>query len=406
MTLEHLDTVISFVVIITGVSLLVTTLTQMASALLGLRGTNLRWGIETLLKQLDPSLAAHARTITQQVLHHPLISDSTLSRFDVRLVSRWKLASAVSKDELVKILRLLATSPPAPTAGTSPETWQSALGKSLENLDKGDAEGVVEAAPQIKKLFSDDPAKADRIISQMLASAEQLAGNIDQWFDSTMDRVSQRFTVHMRIWTVLFAVLVAFVLQLDAFKLFTQLSSDAELRVRLIASANALTKKADEIPVTSTNASATAHVESMKESIADHTNELQVVEDPAASESFDGADELPAAQSVADKPPESENAVRKHEEPVPQAALRSAAENLQWILKEKLKLQLVPDPYPTPFYRDWIPSRKPFWGIAASAALLSLGAPFWFNILKTLSNLRPVLANKDQKGAQNLAKAS
>jgi hypothetical protein len=34
-----------------------------------------------------------------------------------------------------------------------------------------------------------------------------------------------------------------------------------------------------------------------------------------------------------------------------------------------------------------------FWGMATSAALLSLGAPFWFNLLKTLSNLRPILAD-------------
>src|SRR5205823_5780274 len=121
---------------------LVTTLTQMASAFLGLRGTNLRWGIETLLKHLDPSLAAHARTISQQVLHHPLISDSTWSRFDMGLFSRWKLASRVRKDELVKILRLLAEAPPTPADGTSPETWQTALGKSLENLDKRDADDL------------------------------------------------------------------------------------------------------------------------------------------------------------------------------------------------------------------------------------------------------------------------
>src|SRR5437867_13098964 len=103
MTLEHLDTIIAFVVIITGVSLLVTTLTQMVSALLGLRGSNLRWGIQTLLKELDPNLAAHAATISEKVLHHPLISDSTLSRFDVWLVKRWKLASAVRKEELIEI---------------------------------------------------------------------------------------------------------------------------------------------------------------------------------------------------------------------------------------------------------------------------------------------------------------
>jgi hypothetical protein len=36
--------------------------------------------------------------------------------------------------------------------------------------------------------------------------------------------------------------------------------------------------------------------------------------------------------------------------------------------------------------------------------LLSLGAPFWFNMLKTMSNLRPVLANKEHKEAEQQAK--
>jgi hypothetical protein len=35
-----------------------------------------------------------------------------------------------------------------------------------------------------------------------------------------------------------------------------------------------------------------------------------------------------------------------------------------------------------------------------SVALLSLGAPFWFNVLKNLSNLRPVLAKKQQEEAE------
>jgi hypothetical protein len=36
-----------------------------------------------------------------------------------------------------------------------------------------------------------------------------------------------------------------------------------------------------------------------------------------------------------------------------------------------------------------------FLGIVAAAALLSLGAPFWFNLLRQLANLRTMLANKE-----------
>jgi hypothetical protein len=81
------------------------------------------------------------------------------------------------------------------------------------------------------------------------------------------------------------------------------------------------------------------------------------------------------------------------------AALRqltNAAADFNSILNDKLKFQLMPDPYPQPFYNYWTPGWSHFWGVVVSAALLSLGAPFWFNLLKSLSSLRPVLAGKEQ----------
>jgi hypothetical protein len=60
----------------------------------------------------------------------------------------------------------------------------------------------------------------------------------------------------------------------------------------------------------------------------------------------------------------------------------------------------------TDFQAPW--ERKWTWGdlfgVLASAGLLSLGAPFWFNALKTLTNLRPTIAAKEDQQAQ--AKAS
>ncbi len=35
------------------------------------------------------------------------------------------------------------------------------------------------------------------------------------------------------------------------------------------------------------------------------------------------------------------------------------------------------------------------------AAFLSLGAPFWFKALKTMSALRPILAEKEEKERKN-----
>jgi hypothetical protein len=44
-----------------------------------------------------------------------------------------------------------------------------------------------------------------------------------------------------------------------------------------------------------------------------------------------------------------------------------------------------------------LPTKKELPGLLVAAALLSLGAPFWFNALKTLANLRPLVATREQK---------
>jgi hypothetical protein len=400
MTLEHFDTIFAFVVIITGVSLLVTTVTQMASALLALRGSNLRWGLKTLLANVDPKLAEHAETIAEKVLRHPLISDSTFSGMKSGLAGRWRLANAIQKEELVKILRLLAKPHADGAAPGAPESWQTALGESLDKLRTEEAEMLITAAPELKKLLPNDPTKADRVMEQLMSSAEQLTGSIDEWFDTVMDRVSQRFAMHMRLWTVLFAVVLAFALQLDALKLFSTLSSDAELRARVVASADALTRKADEILVTSTNGTSAVYVMAMKQMLAKHADELKGLPEPAGFTSLPAGKQWLASQLEAVGISPTNDWQRVYEEQVPQASLRSAAEDFDAILQSQLKFNLVPEPYPEPFYRDWLPIRRPFWGILASAALLSLGAPFWFNMLKTLSNLRPIVANKERSDAE------
>jgi hypothetical protein len=56
---------------------------------------------------------------------------------------------------------------------------------------------------------------------------------------------------------------------------------------------------------------------------------------------------------------------------------------------------------PKGWFARW-PSEKLWWinhlfGLALSAGLLTLGAPFWFNLLKNLTNLRPAVATLVEK---------
>jgi len=354
MTLEHFDTILAFVLIITGVSLLVTALNQAVSALLGLRGSHLRWGLKTLLTNLDPNLQVHAKEIAEQVLHHPLISDSAFSRFKMRWMSRWKLANAVRKEELVEILRLLAKPPSGQPANAAGPAWAVALDHALAKPDPLVEDEMARVVTEVQKLFPNDAAKAKRLLAPLVDSAAQLPARVDQWFDSVMDRSSQRFALHMRIWTVVFSVVMAFALQLDAFSLFSRLSTDAQLRAQVIASAGTLTGKAEELLVASTNAPPVVYGLAMKQLVAEHTNDFKGVEVPLGFKTLAEAQAWLAAELKKAKLSDPENQWgQRYEAMIPQAKLRAATENLNSLLTNKLIFQFVPQPYPDPIYQNW-----------------------------------------------------
>jgi hypothetical protein len=53
--LSYLDAAIGFAVVMLGISLLITILTQMVSALVNHRGGNLLWGVKTRFANIDPA---------------------------------------------------------------------------------------------------------------------------------------------------------------------------------------------------------------------------------------------------------------------------------------------------------------------------------------------------------------
>lgn len=280
--MARLDVLIAFAVVMLGLSVLITTLTQMVSAVLGYRGTNLRWGLIQLLKSVDPTLEANAEKIAQEVLTHPLLSDSNVAKF-ARRFAKWPLvgpyfqrlhlASAISVSELTGILR-------------------------------------------------------------QTASNVSLAGGVEAWFNSAMARVGQRFTMQMRIWTILFALGCTLLLHLDATRLLSQLSADPQATARLVEGSKA----------------------------------VQTL----------SSDMLSDAQATGDH----------NDEQIKRLAARA---HKVYELFGDANFQLIPQPYPSDFKGDSL------LGLLISAVLLSLGAPFWFNALKTLCSLKPEVSSKQKE---------
>ena len=90
-------------------------------------------------------------------------------------------------------------------------------------------------------------AAVARLAEQIKLAVEPRLGRGDlrSWFETTMDRVSQRFVTHMRLWTVAFSIVVAFALHLDSFRLLSQLAANPDARARLAGVSAAIERVAD-----------------------------------------------------------------------------------------------------------------------------------------------------------------
>ncbi len=409
MTLQHLDSLIGFAVVMVGVSLLILVITQMVSAVLGLRGTNLRWGLRVLVKTIDPNLEDKAKQIVEQVLHYPLISDSAFTKWHEKLEkiphrAKWRerltgiaairtifarltLASAIRPEEWVTVLQRISSSAKSFASDSKPEdlTTEQAMKKLLDNFDPQAGQSILALAKQAQEIAPVEADKVKRLVQQISSTAQKSIGNMEALFNSAMDRTSSRFALHTRVVTIIFSILVAFALHLDSFRLLTQLSTDAEFRGSLVAHADTMTKQADQV-LTATPISPNATPEEIKSAMGQFKDQAQAIKDELIQSRFQLVpfpyhdpwyDFWPTLQTpfVAATPEQ-------------QAKYVASVKALNWV-------QLFP------LFHLW--RNLHFWGILSSAALLSLGAPFWFNTLKALTSLRPLLAGKQEKEQQTAA---
>ena len=346
--LQWLDTLIGLVVVLLAVSLVVTILTQIVTMLLSLRGYNLRNSISILLENLDPKLKGKAGELSEKILSHPLISDKW-GEF-----KRWGLATTIRQEELTGILKVLSEN----------KEWKTLLENSLSDLEK----------------------------------------KINTWFDSVMDRASQAFIRQTRFWTIIFSFILAFIFHLDFIKMFEQISSDPELRTKLVITSETIANKAEDLIGNSSNIPAlyVQAVALLKD--RDTTGELKVLGPPP---SFNSREE--GEKWISDQLSGSANRdsfVTWYRTIIDTRLVNSIDEMKDYAksIKNNLEqagLKIVPQPYPGFLKYSF---DRHFWGVLIMASFLSLGAPFWFKALKTLSALKPILANKvdkEKKDTQN-----
>ena len=195
-----------------------------------------------------------------------------------------------------------------------------------------------------------------------LALARQ---SIERWFDDTMQRVEGWYKRQTQTIVLVVALLVVTVLNTDSLMLANTLSRDATLRASVAQAAAQFV--AEQQASQSADANATAQPE-------------QHQSDPEAQPDQNQPD--PAAQ-----PDPVEEIKRLRQE------LLDASMPVGWLAAKTIKE--CQDPRFLPFYGACAaaPVSIEWWtaklvGLLMTVVLVSLGAPFWFDLLNKLVNLR------------------
>ena len=400
--LNTIDVMVGLVLVMLIMSMVVTMLTQFIASILNLRGTALRHGLGTLLSLLDNTLdAGKARELADLLLRDPLIATPNLF-FPGTL--RRSLATAVHREELTKlILEFAANGPPTdrrdplrtkpPGHGQAPmqpqqsPLWQ-ALRTSLASNGIPNPEQTlndIRTAALALERTSPEMSNGERLNAAILTFADSpYIGKLNGWFDQTVDRASDLFTLRVRQVTLVIALIVAFVLQLDVITLVNRLSTDDTLRRELVLKAVehpellAPERFGITVPTPSgTQAAGTSAVNSR----ADGQATAPASSAPAAPTTPPGG----TSGGVAPPPSSADQLVKDLRANVQAATHDLAGTGLVTIPRSFEAWQANWGDRPLPMLS----------GILISACLMSLGAPFWYEALKNLLRLRSLIAQRD-----------
>jgi hypothetical protein len=349
--LDLLDVAIGFATVMLAVSLIITSLTQAIVAFLGLRGRNLRLGLQQLIETTLPDLKDRAEALSLTIITHPLISDSAVGR------GRWGWATAIKRDELL---------------------------------------------PVLKAVLSDE---------QFAKHVEPNRAAVIAWFESFMTRVSQWFVMHTRWITVCLAAVLAVALELDSGAVLQQIRTDSDTRARLSGMAGVLV---DQTPEVLQRVEA-VYAQVLAKTVTDHAAAFTATPDANALAAPTREAALEWIRSHVK--PESDpapvvDAYNAGVDAALKTSLERSVDRAQTIAGNLASTGLILSPAavragPNPLTRQFWASRlypaSHFFGILVSILFLSLGAPFWFNMLKNLTSLRSTVAQRAAPAAAEVA---
>jgi hypothetical protein len=396
MNLQYLDTVMSFAVLMLLLSLQITVLVQMVIAISGLRGWNLSLSLTQLFKQVDNELGlkAYATTLAREILKHPALTHSW------SVFGRRK-ATAIRPAELFRVLDDLAKNPDSALDKTKREVLAAVLGKTRAGETPEVAEKANQAVAELGKLFPGETLAVHDAVARILRKGKRFEEDVSAWFDTIMDRSTDRFVLYTRWITVAIAFVLVVILHIDSIQIFKQLSTSSDVRAKIVQQVDATLRQAGAVMTDTAKPKPLASdaIRAMKEDLADPSAKDLVTRVPGDLTTRQAGQDWLRRNFSDPKLAMVLPAFEKRFEDVTIARVKELGVSLDSVKSnvEQAGLQIIPQPLP-----GWktYPGDQGLHlvGVLMSGLFLSLGAPFWFNALRQLANLRPVLAGKMEAG--------
>jgi len=228
MALKNLDIVLAFAALMLVLSLLITTVVQAIISLTALRGINLLRGVGRLFLQLDPIFTDKiAHELSSKLLGHPAVARSF-----------GRVTQAITKEEFLRIANDLVAHDRVQLSTDAKEALRTYLSKTVVALPKGQQIAIATAA---KALPGEVAVSFHDAVERVAGSVQKAGVDVEDWFDTVLDRTRDSFLLHTRVITAVAAVVLAFGFHVDSLYLIHQLSANDEARATLVESVPAMT---------------------------------------------------------------------------------------------------------------------------------------------------------------------
>ena len=340
--LEILDVILGLAFVYLLLSLICSAINEYLSALLNRRGHALIEGIEQLLEDAkDPHLKS-------DVLDHRLIR----SMFSRGRFGRVRKPSYIPARTFAMAL-LDAVENPSPRARAAAAAAPTAKAPDADAVLGTAAHGVRDILDLLKDDALDDvvqsfgaevedavgkaplPAGARRSVANAVATTrtdlQKLHDSVEVWFNNAMDRVSGEYKRRTQVWLFFIGLLVAILMNADSIAMWRQLSSNQQLQNSLASTAVA------QLP------------------------------------------NLTPRSQPSDSAPDMAHAKKVYDAAI--TGLEQSQLHFGWSAADRDDLRGV-----------WSPKGRGFLpkllGFLFTAVALSLGAPFWFDVLNKIINIR------------------